>query len=98
MGKRFTLYAFASPMVWRESTDHVSDCYFCLTSITCVTAKYKQTIQYPNLSSAMRPLPHSAELLVPKPPTNKTSDSESGNEDVGQDNNNMYCDSTFEYL
>jgi len=63
---------FSIPMVWREPTDHVSDCYFCLTSITGVTAKSKHTVQYPNLPSAMRPVPHSVELPVPKPPTNLT--------------------------
>jgi hypothetical protein len=51
---------FTIPMIWREPTDHVSDRYFCLTSITDVTAKPKHTVQYPNLPSAMRPLPHSA--------------------------------------
>jgi hypothetical protein len=40
--------------------DDVSDCYFCLTSITHVTAKSKHTVQYPNLPYAMRPVPHSA--------------------------------------
>ena len=76
--------------------DHVSDCYFCLTNITGVTAKSKHTVQYPNSPSAMRPVPHSAELPVPKPPTNMTlSDSESSDEDVGQVNNNMDCDTTF---
>ena len=59
---------FAIPMFWRESTDHVSDCYFCLTNITAVTAKSKHPVQYPNLPSAMRPVSHSAELPVPKPP------------------------------
>jgi len=59
-------------MVWRESTDHVSDCYFCLTSITGVRVKSKHTAQYPNLPSVMRPVPHSAELPVPKTPTNIT--------------------------
>jgi hypothetical protein len=79
--------------------DHVPDCYFCLTSITGVTAKSKHTVQYPNLPSAMRPVPHTVELPVPKPPTNiMLSDSESGDEDVGQANNNMYCDPAFLYL
>ena len=33
---------------------------------------------------------------MPKPPTNLTlRDSESSDEDVGQANNNMYCDPTF---
>jgi len=70
--------------------DDVSDCYFCLTSITRVTAKFRHTVQYPNIPSAMRPVPHSAELPVSKPPTNMMlSDSESSDEDVGQANNNM---------
>ena len=87
---------FAIPTVWRESMDHVSDCYFYLTSITGVTAKSKHTVQYPNLPSVTRPVPHSAELPVPKPPTNMMlSDSESSDEDVGQANNNMNCDPTF---
>jgi hypothetical protein len=44
----------------------------------------------------MRPVPHSAELPVPKPPTNLTlSDSEPSDEDVGQANNNMDSDPTF---
>ena len=43
----------------------------------------------------MRPVPHSAELSVLKPPTNMTlSDCESSDEDVGQANN-MDCDPTF---
>jgi len=87
---------FAIPMVWRQPTDHVSDCCFCLTSITGVTAKSKHTAQYPNLPFAMRPIPHRAELPVTKPPTIMTlSDSESSDGDVGQANNNMDCDRTF---
>jgi len=84
-------------MVWREPPDHVSDCYFCLTSVTGVTAKSNHTVPYPDLPSAMRPAPHSAELPVPKPPPNMTlSDSESSDEDVGQaNNNNMDFDPTF---
>jgi len=87
---------FAISMVWREPTDHVSDCYICLTSVTGVTAKSKHTVHYRNLPSAIRPVPHSAELPVPKPPTNITlSDSKSSDEDAVQANNIMDCDPTF---
>jgi hypothetical protein len=87
MGKRFTL---------REPKEHVSDCYFCLTSITGVTAKSKHTVQHPNIPAAMRPVPRCAELPVPKLPTDmRLSDSESSDEDVNQANKNMYCDPTF---
>jgi hypothetical protein len=83
-------------MVWRHSTDHASDCYFCLTNITGVTAKSKHTVKYQNLPFAMRTVPHSADLPVPKPPTNMMlSDSESSEENVGQANNNMDCDPTI---
>ena len=76
--------------------EHVSDCYICLTSISGVTAKSKHTVHYPNLPSAMRPVPHSAELHVPKSPTNMTlSKSESSDEDVGHANNNKDRDPTF---
>jgi len=87
---------FAIPMGWREPTDHVSDCYFCLTSIAGVTAKSKHTVQYPNLPSAMSPVHESAELPVPNSRTNMTlTDSESSDGDVGQANNNMDCDPTI---
>jgi hypothetical protein len=69
-----------------------SDCYFCLTSITGVTANSIHIVQYSNLPSAMRPVPNSVELPVPKPPTNiMLSDSESNDEDAGQANKNMDC-------
>jgi len=86
---------FPIPMVWRQPTDHVSDCYVCLASITGVTVRSKHTVQYSNLPFAMRPLPHNSEIHVPKPPTNMTlSDSESSDDDVGQANNNMGCNPT----
>ena len=56
----------------------------------------KYTVKYPNVPSAMRPGPRSAELSVLKPPTNMTpSDSESRDEDVVQANNNKDYDPTF---
>jgi len=73
---------FAIPMVWKDG-------YFCLTSVTGVTAK-------PNLPPAIRSVPHNAELPVSKPPTNMMlSDSESSDEYIGQADKNMDCDPTF---
>ena len=60
---------FAVPIVWREPQDHSSDCYFCLKGIS---SKSRHTVKYPNLPSAMRPVPHSEDLLIPHPPTHLT--------------------------
>jgi hypothetical protein len=52
-------------MVWREPTNHTDDCYFCLVKVEGYSAKNKEDIVYPNLSSAMRQIPHSDDLTVP---------------------------------
>jgi len=36
-------------------------------NVTGTTSKSKHTVNYPDLPSAMRPVPHSEELPVPKP-------------------------------
>jgi hypothetical protein len=96
MGKSSQTMPFAIHMVWRETVDHASDCYFCLTSIAGVTTKSNHSVRYPNLPSGMRPVPHSAELPIPNPPTNMTlSDSESSDEDKGQANKNVDYDPAF---
>ncbi|UYV69584.1 hypothetical protein LAZ67_6004025 [Cordylochernes scorpioides] len=61
---------FVVPMIWREPKDHSSDCYFCLTKTTGITFKSSHTVEYPDLPSAMRPVPHSDILPVPQPPEN----------------------------
>ena len=62
--KRQTI-GFAVPMVWREQANHVGDCYFFMTNVAGFTSKSKGNTQYPNLPSAIRPIPHSAELPPP---------------------------------
>ena len=49
---------FIVPMVWREPTDHVNDCYFCLFSLKGKRYKksFKNSLVYPNLKSAIRPI------------------------------------------
>ena len=64
-------FNFAVPMVWRELRNDPDDCYFCLTNITGFNASSRKKIKYPNLRSAMRPVPHSYYLPVPTPPVNK---------------------------
>ncbi|GBP88397.1 E3 ubiquitin-protein ligase mind-bomb [Eumeta japonica] len=61
---------FAVPMIWAEPKDHVSDCYFCQTSIKGINHKSRNSVNYPNLQSAQRPIPHSDNLPVPQRPVN----------------------------
>ena len=51
---------FAVPMVWMESSNHISDCYFCLTppAASVMNRKKKQRIDYPNTPSSIRTVPH----------------------------------------
>ncbi|KAI6647100.1 hypothetical protein LOD99_8937 [Oopsacas minuta] len=58
---------FAVPMIWREPMCHLSDCYFCMTKIDGITKKNKSSIAYPDVPSAIRPVPHSEDLPVPVP-------------------------------
>ncbi|XP_066198436.1 uncharacterized protein [Saccopteryx leptura] len=56
---------FGIPMVWREPKDHNSDCYFCLIHTKGIGKKKRHMIAYPNIPSAIRPIPHSETLPVP---------------------------------
>ena len=90
---------FAIPMVWREPRDHLSDCYISLTNKTGITSKSKHTVKYPDFPFAVRFVPHSEELPVPKPPENLTfgGDRSDSDEDHGrQEADNVNCDLTFE--
>ncbi|XP_028674419.2 uncharacterized protein LOC114664472 [Erpetoichthys calabaricus] len=76
---------FAVPMIWREQEDHVTDCYFCLVSVSGFSTKNKKSIEYPNLPSAIRPVPHDDRLPVPKPPeTWSLDESDSDGEPNGE--------------
>jgi len=76
---------FAVPMVWREPTNHVDDCYFCLTPSLKQgwSTKKKAPVEYPCVPSAIRPVPHSADLPIPEPPQNyeiEKDDAEGGDD------------------
>ena len=68
---------FAVPMVWREGKDHVADCYFCMTNFQGIIRKNKHCVEYPDVPSAIRPVPHGPDLPVPEPDVAMESSSES---------------------
>jgi len=75
---------FAVPMVWREPSNHSSDCYFCLTPAVAsgMNRKKKQRIDYPNIPSAIRTVRHGKDLPVPEPPKEYNLNSEMEEEDT----------------
>ena len=82
-------------MVWREPRNHADDCYFCLTNITGFNASSRKKIQYPNLRSAMRPVPHSDDLPVSTPPVNKDLLSSSDEEMPSREDSLEDIESTY---
>ena len=56
-------------MVWRKQKDHTTDYYFCITKIEGYNQKTKKSIAYPILPSAIHPVPQSAQLPIPKAPS-----------------------------
>ena len=80
-GKRHAV-PFAVPMVWREPNNHATDSYFCMAPPVSVgiTKKMKCTVVYPNIPSALRPVPHGEGISVPEPPKEFTIDSDDENE------------------
>jgi len=63
---------FGVPMVWKVPSNHSTDCYFCMVPPiqNCISTRKKSTFVYPNIPSAIRPMPHGDGLPVPEPPDN----------------------------
>ena len=60
---------FAILQIWRQPTDHSSNCYFCMVDPTkCCTGKNAPQIVYPDIPSFIVPVPHCCELPIPTPP------------------------------
>ena len=56
---------FGIPMVWRIPQNHHDDCYFCFFKVSGITLTTKHVLTYPNLPSALQPVPHSDTIPVP---------------------------------
>src|ERR1043165_5524639 len=48
----------------KGAKNHVSNCYFFFTNVLGHSSKSKRPIEYPNLPSALRPLPRDNSLSV----------------------------------
>ncbi|KAF2881427.1 hypothetical protein ILUMI_24749 [Ignelater luminosus] len=67
---------FAVPIVWKKPKDYCTDFYFCMVKITGITSKTKNSLKYPDISSALRRISHTSELSVSTPSTTWTADLE----------------------
>ena len=78
LNKKGKCMPFAVPMIWKNPTDHISDCYFCITPPVSkeLSRKKKHGIQYPNIPSAICPVSHGEMLPVPKAPEKYNLDSD----------------------
>ena len=66
---------FAIPRVWREPSNHLNDCYFCMVDITTYKKPADRSkLVYPDIPSSIAPVPHSDQLPVPTPPATLLTD------------------------
>ena len=66
IGKKESL-AFAVPMAWRERNANGKECCFCSCVVAGFNVKNNHKIQYPNLPSAIRPIPLEPDVPIPLP-------------------------------
>ena len=75
---------FAIPRIWRESTNHHDDCYFCKVNISKYKkSKNRKTIVYSSIPSSIAPANYNPELPIPQPPTTRAISSTSSEDDDG---------------
>ena len=73
---------FAIPMVWREGKDHFTDCYFFMINLKGINHKNKHHVQYPDVLSTIRLIPHGLDFPVPEPDGNIEYSSDSEHSDM----------------
>lgn len=60
--------SFGGPLVWKEPTNHLDDCRFCMTTLFGFRNRNKTNIAYPNLLFVIPPASHSSEIPILEPP------------------------------
>lgn len=57
-------------MIWRESSNHATDCYFCLANVIGFSYKTRASVKYPDVPSVSKPIPHDPVTCpIPTAPT-----------------------------
>ena len=52
-------------MIWREPKNHFDDCYFYAVNTKRINRENRNSLVYPNLEPAIRPIPYCNEIPVP---------------------------------
>lgn len=88
---------FAVPMVWREPTNHITDCYFCMVPpLEHGTSKKKKCkLSYPNIPSAILPVLHGDDLPIPEPPDSFEIEDDDEDEECSNTNVSSSSDPDF---
>ena len=56
---------FGIPMLLIESKNHFDDCYFCMVNVMGCKKSDRHLLNYKNLESAIRPVPHCSDVPLP---------------------------------
>lgn len=85
--------AFGVPMIWRESSNHTTDCYFCLANVKGFSSKTRASVKYPDVPSVSKPIPHDPVTCpIPTAPTQHTVDEETQEEYLSSPTNDSDSD------
>ena len=90
---------FGVPVIWREPTNHATDCYFCMTIIKGYSFKTRKSVDYPNIKSVSKPVPHNPiNCPVPIPPDAYSLDVDDSSQSHGTANAMSASDSDDDYV
>ncbi|XP_076059422.1 uncharacterized protein LOC143036052 [Oratosquilla oratoria] len=77
-------------MIWRESRNHTTDCYFCLANVTGFSYKTRASVKYPDVLSVSKPIPHDpVSCPIPIAPAEYTVDEETQAESSPSSSSNV---------
>lgn len=90
---------FGVPVIWREPTNHFSDCYFCMTIIKGFSFKTRKSVAYPNIESVSKPMPHDpVKCPVPIPPDTYSLDVNDSSQSDSSANSMSAGDTDSDYV